>query len=45
MSSEILNEFLEENLEDLKEKGLYNVIDPVEGANGPIITIGGQGAN
>ncbi|MGG6358280.1 glycine C-acetyltransferase [Peribacillus frigoritolerans] len=42
MSSEILNEFLKENLEDLKEKGLYNVIDPVEGANGPVITIAGR---
>ena len=37
MSSEILNQFLKENLEDLKEKGLYNVIDPLEGPNGPII--------
>ena len=42
MSSEILNEFLKENLEDLKEKELYNVIDPVEGANGPVITIAGR---
>lgn len=42
MSSEILNKFLKENLEDLKEKGLYNVIDPVEGPNGPVITIAGR---
>jgi glycine C-acetyltransferase len=39
MSSETLNQFLKENLDDLKEKGLYNVIDPVEGPNGPKITI------
>jgi glycine C-acetyltransferase len=38
--SKVLDEFLQENLEDLKSRGLYNVIDPVQGANGPIITIG-----
>ncbi|MGM0876194.1 MAG: glycine C-acetyltransferase [Bacillota bacterium] len=42
MSSETLNQFLKENLDDLKEKGLYNVIDPVEGPNGPMITIAGR---
>ncbi|MEW4282761.1 glycine C-acetyltransferase [Priestia koreensis] len=42
MSSHTLQKFLTENLEDLKGKGLYNVIDPVEGANGPTITIGGR---
>jgi glycine C-acetyltransferase len=42
MSSHILNQFLLENLEDLKNKGLYNVIDPLESPNGPIIKIKGQ---
>lgn len=42
MSSNILNQFLSENLEDLKSKGLYNVIDPLESPNGPIIKIKGQ---
>ena len=39
MSSKTLAKFLEENLEDLKSKGLYNVIDPLEGPNGPIIQL------
>ncbi|MDY0394321.1 glycine C-acetyltransferase [Virgibacillus halophilus] len=34
--------FLNENIADLKERGLYNEIDPVEGANGPKITIHGK---
>lgn len=42
MSSKTLDLFLKENLEDLKGKGLYNVIDPLESANGPIIRIGGR---
>ncbi|MGG1342143.1 glycine C-acetyltransferase [Bacillus toyonensis] len=42
MSSKTLAKFLEENLEDLKSKGLYNVIDPLESPNGPIIKIGGK---
>lgn len=37
--SKILNTFVDENLQALKEQGLYNEIDPVEGANGPVITI------
>lgn len=40
--SNVLNNFLTENLEQLKSQGLYNEIDPVEGANGPIITVGGN---
>ncbi len=40
--SNILNTFVNENLEALKQQGLYNEIDPVEGANGPIITIRGK---
>lgn len=42
MSSKTLANFLEENLADLKAKGLYNVIDPLESPNGPIITISGK---
>jgi glycine C-acetyltransferase len=42
MSSIMLEQFLNENLEDLKSKGLYNVIDPLESPNGPIITIKGK---
>ncbi len=42
MTSHMLEQFLNENLEDLKGKGLYNVIDPLESPNGPIITINGK---
>lgn len=42
MSSKTLESFLNENLEDLKTKGLYNVIDPLESPNGPVITIDGR---
>jgi glycine C-acetyltransferase len=42
MSSNILNQFLTENLEELKSKGLYNVIDPLESPNGPTIKIKGR---
>ncbi|CCF12434.1 8-amino-7-oxononanoate synthase [Brevibacillus laterosporus GI-9] len=37
-----MQEFLQENLAELKSKGLYNVIDPLESANGPVITIKGK---
>lgn len=40
--SKILNTFVDENLQALKEQSLYNEIDPVEGANGPVITIHGK---
>ncbi|MET3575720.1 glycine C-acetyltransferase [Bhargavaea ullalensis] len=40
--AKILDQFLSENLHELKDAGLYNVIDPVEGPNGPKITIGGK---
>lgn len=42
MSSQTLEQFLNDNLEDLKGKGLYNVIDPLESPNGPVITISGR---
>lgn len=39
MGSRALGKFLNENLNDLKNKGLYNVINPVVGANGAIIEV------
>ncbi|WP_099159302.1 glycine C-acetyltransferase [Virgibacillus ndiopensis] len=42
MTSKALQSFLDENIADLKERGLYNEIDPVQGPNGPIITINGK---
>ncbi|WP_232698950.1 glycine C-acetyltransferase [Brevibacillus daliensis] len=42
MSSKVLHQFLQENLSELKDKGLYNVIDPLESANGPVIKIKGK---
>jgi len=42
MESKVLENFLKENLADLKSKGLYNVIDPLESSNGPIIQISGK---
>ena len=40
--SKILDAFLNENLQNLRDQGLYNEIDAVEGANGPVITINGK---
>lgn len=40
--SKVLNAFLQENLQELRDQGLYNVIDPVEGPNGPVIKINGK---
>ncbi|WP_017688253.1 glycine C-acetyltransferase [Paenibacillus sp. PAMC 26794] len=42
MSSQALDQFLSWNIEDLKTKGLYNVIDTLQGANGPVISIDGK---
>ncbi|GBF12593.1 MULTISPECIES: glycine C-acetyltransferase [Tepidibacillus] len=42
MASKVLDDFLKQNLEDLKSRGLYNVIDPLESPNGPIIKIAGK---
>ncbi|QHS23645.1 glycine C-acetyltransferase [Virgibacillus sp. MSP4-1] len=42
MTSQKLQHFLNEHLADLKSKGLYNEIDTVEGANGPVININGK---
>lgn len=40
--SKKLDAFLNGNLNELKEQGLYNEIDPVEGPNGPIIQVRGK---
>ena len=40
--SKVLDSFLKENLQELRDQGLYNEIDPVEGPNGPIIKIKGK---
>ncbi len=42
LSSKALETFLKEGLQDLKDKGLYNVIDPLQSANGPLIRIEGK---
>lgn len=40
--SKKLTAFLQENLKELRDQGLYNEIDPIEGPNGPIIKIKGK---
>ena len=40
--SKTLDTFLNENLEVLRDQGLYNEIDAVEGANGPVIQVNGK---
>ncbi|MFF2753334.1 glycine C-acetyltransferase [Psychrobacillus sp. NPDC058041] len=40
--SNVLNNFLTENLDELKDQGLYNEIDPVEGPNGAKINVRGS---
>jgi glycine C-acetyltransferase len=35
----ILDKFLRDNLDDLKNRGLYNTIEPLNSSNGPRITI------
>lgn len=42
MPSKTLDQYLQDNLQDLKNRGLYNVIDPLNSANGPMIEIGGR---
>jgi glycine C-acetyltransferase len=42
MGSKALQRFLTENLEDLRGKGLYNIINSIKGGNGPIIEINGK---
>nr|WP_106783349.1 glycine C-acetyltransferase [Lysinibacillus timonensis] len=38
----VLDSFLNDNLQSLRYQGLYNEMDVVEGANGPIIEINGR---
>lgn len=40
--SNVLDAFLSENLQELRDQGLYNEVDPVEGPNGAIITVRGK---
>ena len=40
--SKILDTFLTENLNELRNAGLYNEIDAVEGPNGAVIKVGGK---
>lgn len=42
MKEKALDIFLKENLDELKSKGLYNTIDSLESANGPVIKINGK---
>jgi glycine C-acetyltransferase len=42
MSSRKLDQFLNENLADLRSRGLYNEIEALESPNGPKITINGK---
>ncbi|MEK3888595.1 glycine C-acetyltransferase [Bacillus sp. FSL K6-3431] len=42
MSSQTLERFLEENLANLRHQGLYNEIDTLESANGPMINLDGK---
>ncbi|WP_318502644.1 glycine C-acetyltransferase [Bacillus sp. T3] len=42
MGSHLLEQFLTDHLLDLKSKGLYHHIDPLESSNGPMIIISGQ---
>ncbi|MFC4023472.1 glycine C-acetyltransferase [Oceanobacillus longus] len=42
MSNNMLNSFLNNNIADLKDRGLYNEIDTVQGANGPVIKVKGK---
>lgn len=40
--SKTLNAFIDDNLQALHDQGLYNEIDPVESANGPVIQVRGK---
>jgi glycine C-acetyltransferase len=42
LAKKVLKDFLTPQLNELRENGLYNVIDTVEGPNGPIVTINGK---
>ncbi|MGE7918693.1 glycine C-acetyltransferase [Viridibacillus sp. NPDC093762] len=40
--SNVLNTFVDDNLQQLRDQGLYNEIDPVEGPNGSVIQVRGK---
>ncbi len=40
--SNVLDAFLKENLQELRDQGLYNEVDPVEGPNGAKIIVRGK---
>ncbi|WP_075618441.1 glycine C-acetyltransferase [Paenisporosarcina indica] len=40
--SNVLDAFLTENLKELRDQGLYNEVDPVEGPNGATIQVSGK---
>ena len=40
--SNVLDAFLSENLKELRDQGLYNEVDPVEGPNGSTIQVRGK---
>lgn len=42
MANQKLVSFLEKSIQELKDKGLYNEIEPLESPNGPVITISGK---
>ncbi|MDF2837112.1 MAG: glycine C-acetyltransferase [Paenibacillus sp.] len=42
MANATLSSFIQAQLADLKAKGLYNTIEPLESANGPVIRMGGR---
>lgn len=42
MTSKLLETLLNKSLLELKNKGLYNEIEPLESANGPVIKINGE---
>jgi glycine C-acetyltransferase len=42
LAKKVLADFLTPQLNELRENGLYNVIDTVEGPNGPTVTINGK---
>jgi glycine C-acetyltransferase len=42
MGSSTLSSFINAQLADLRVRGLYNTIEPLESANGPVIRMGGR---
>jgi len=42
LANKVLEDFLTPQLKELRDQGLYNVIDTIEGPNGPRVKIGGK---